>query len=395
MTLVATLASLALSLQPFAPSQQQDFGKTWSTVESAIRTRFYARISRKDEIDKLLSDAKPKATAAKTEAEFSKAVNDMIDAFKDSHFDFFTKEDQGFYVMAALLRGANAPKMPNIDAWFKPATDGYTVQMLLNGGSCEKAGIRKGDVIVRIDGQPFTPVSSLRSRVDKDAKLTVRRGSQTFEATVAVDEEIGADMFLQASKRSTRVIESGGKKIGYFHLWTQANDDFRNALSSAVYGPLRETDAMVLDLRDGFGGRPEGFADPFFRPEVQLEWKFGENAPGMKQLFGYQRPLVVLINEGSRSAKEVLSLILKSCGRATLIGSTTAGHVLGTSPMPVEDWGYLEIPMVDLITDGERLEGKGVAPHIPLPREMDENGNDLHLQRALEFLGDKLKTTSG
>jgi carboxyl-terminal processing protease len=154
-----------------------------------------------------------------------------------------------------------------------------------------------------------------------------------------------------------------------------------------VYGPLRETDACILDLRDGFGGRPEGFADPFFRPEAKLEWKSPQLS--YTELFGYQKPLVVLINGGSRSAKEVLSHILKTSKRATLIGSTTAGNVLGTFPLPISDWAYLEIPMVDVITDGIRLEGKGVAPDIAVDQEFTAEGKDLYLQRAVEFLTQK------
>jgi carboxyl-terminal processing protease len=288
--------------------------------------------------------------------------------------------------MNGLLQGTNGQEMAHIDAWFRPGKDGYTVQMVLNGGQAEKAGLRKGDLVVSIENQPFTPVQSMMPYIGKEATIRFKRGGKEFQGKVEVQQDPAMQMFLDASRRSTKVIEHGGKKIGYFHLWTQANDSFRNALSNAVYGPLSQTDAFILDLRDGFGGRPEGFADPFFRPESTLEWKMNPNAPGMKQLFGYQRPLVVLINEGSRSAKEVLSQILKSSKRATLIGSTTAGHVLGTSPMPIEDWAYLEIPMVEVITDGVRLEGKGVEPNIALPAEFDAEGNDLHLKRALEFL---------
>lgn len=282
--------------------------------------------------------------------------------------------------------------MAEIGAWFRPIPTGggYTVQMVLDGTEAQKAGLRKGDVITLINGKPFTPVASLRENLDKASKISYQRNGKTFEATVTPEEKPALKMFLDATRDSAKIIEVGGKKVGYVHLWTEANTDFRDTLASLVYGKLRDTDALILDNRDGFGGRPEGFLDPFFRPEVNIEWKFSETAPGMQQLFGYQRPLVMLINEGSRSAKEVTSMILKKSGRGTLVGSTTAGHVLGTSPFRLNDWSYLEIPIVDVIVDGVRIEGKGVEPDVKLPRESDEAGNDLHIQAALDLLGRKL-----
>jgi len=112
----------------------------------------------------------------------------------------------------------------------------------------------------------------------------------------------------------------------------------------------------------------------------------------MHQMLGYQKPLVLLINEGSRSAKEVLSYVFKKSRRATLIGSNTAGNVLGTSPMRLNEWAYLEIPMVEVFTDGTRLEGKGVAPDIKVPVETDASGKDLYVESATKFLLGKIRS---
>ena len=109
----------------------------------------------------------------------------------------------------------------------------------------------------------------------------------------------------------------------------------------------------------------------------------------MKQLFGYGKPMVLVTNGGSRSAKEVFSFLMKKSKRATLVGSTTAGHVLGTTPARLNDWAYLEIPIVDVLTDGKRIEGKGVSPDVPVKNEFDEKGKDLYIEKALEILSRK------
>ena len=364
---------------------QGDYSKTWTQVSTAIRNGFYARDTEKAELDRLLKQYGPQASAATSRAEFSKVVNTMIGDFHASHFAFLTDDDQGYYLMDALLRADRAATMPEFGAWFASGPNGNTVTMVLDGSSAQTAGLRKGDVILKVNDQLFSPIASIRPLVDVDATLTVQRGSQTLTAKVHVEKETALDMFLDASRNSTKVLERNGRKIGYYHLWTQAGNRFRDSLSGAVYGKLRDTDAMILDLRDGFGGRPEGYADPFFRPDVWLDWKSGPKED-QKELFGYGRPLVVLINEGSRSAKEVLSYILKNSHRAKLIGHTTAGNVLGTSPARINDWSFLEIPLVDVTVAGVRLENNGVTPDVPVEPQYDANGGDRVLEAALASL---------
>ncbi len=370
--------------------QPDPYSTTWDQVANAIRTRYYARDQRKAEMDALLDKYGSQAKAAHTHAEFEEAVNHMIRDFRDSHFAFLTDSDQSYYLMDGLSRGDQAREMPEFGAWFKqaspegpnPGEGGSTVQMVLNGSEAEKAGLRKGDLVMQVNARPFSPIDSLSPLVGSTVTLTVQRGAETLHPQVVVTKARALDMFLDASRASIRIIDDNGRKIGYFHLWTQASAAFRNALSDAVYGKLRETDGFILDIRDGFGGRPEGFGDPFFRPDAWLNWKYTSKS-GFQQLFGYGRPMALLINGGSRSAKEILSYLFKKSRRATLIGQNTAGNVLGTSPQRVNDWAYLEIPIVDIEIDGVRLEGKGVAPDVPVAHEFDAGGNDLDLKEAL------------
>ncbi|MBS1723674.1 MAG: PDZ domain-containing protein [Armatimonadetes bacterium] len=371
-------------------TQPTDFNapKTWETVSKRIKTMYWARNKVADKLSRLLAEAEPRATAAKDPNEFDAAMDDMIAKFGDSHFDFLTKDEQGFYLFDALSKGDKAVKMPNIGAWFKKTKDGYTVQMVLEDGPAAKAGLRKGDVVTTIDGRPFAPVAPLAASIGKTVRLEwmhPRSDGSLQQATGSADvaETQGLQMFLDASRRSGRIIEKDGKKFGYFHLWTMASSAFKDALEGFVYGKAKDTDAFILDVRDGFGGRPEGYGDPFFRPEVKLDWTIGAGG-SQKQLFGYQKPLIVIINPGSRSAKEVFSYIMKKSKRAVLVGNHTAGDVLGTSPSPVEDWAYVEIPMVDVAVDGIRLEKNPVQADVQVAREYDDNGNDLYLEKAIE-----------
>ncbi|RYD18736.1 MAG: hypothetical protein EOP88_21540 [Verrucomicrobiaceae bacterium] len=109
-------------------------------------------------------------------------------------------------------------------------------------------------------------------------------------------------------------------------------------------------DGLIVDLRGGFGG----FAEPYLNP-----------------LVAYRRPLALVVDGGSRSAKEVVSYALQSTGRARIVGTRTSGHVLGTFPRRINAWSYLEIPELDLKVNGARLEGRGVIPDVPVAAGKD------------------------
>lgn len=357
---------LAVALFAVAQVTAPDFSSAWQEVESHIRGRYYARETRKAEMDRLLKKYGPQAKAAKSELEFDSAMDAMTKEFGDSHFDFLTRAEPGYYLMDSLANGTKAAAIAHIGAWLRPEGDGMNVQMVFDGGEAEKAGFWKGDVLFAVDGSRLT-VDKLRGK--KDVQVRRRRGTEEKVITLGVKEQAGTEMFLDATKASVRVIPVNGRRIGYIHIWTMASNDFQTTLVSALKGPLKDTDGLVLDLRDGFGGRPFGYTEPFKET--------------------YKQPLVVLTNGGTRSAKEVVSHEFKRTKRGQLVGQRTAGHVLGTWPFLLKgDWAYLEIPMVEYPANGERLEKKGVEPDVLVPDEFDSEGKDLILGRGLDLLKD-------
>src|SRR5262249_36822206 len=101
---------------------------------------------------------------------------------------------------------------------------------------------------------------------------------------------------------------------------------------------------------------------------------------------GYDKPMVVLINGGTRSAKEHFACQFKKTGRATLVGTRTAGAFLGAGGFPVGKDGLLELAVGGLKLDGKRLEGGGVAPDIEVAPRDTYSAGDTQLARAREVL---------
>jgi carboxyl-terminal processing protease len=95
----------------------------------------------------------------------------------------------------------------------------------------------------------------------------------------------------------------------------------------------------------------------------------------------------MLVNNGSRSGKEILAYGFKKYKLGTLIGTKTAGAVVGGSPFLLEDGNLLYLAVIDVLVDGERLEGKGVIPDLEVPFTLEyAQGKDPQLEKSVEVL---------
>lgn len=73
-------------------------------------------------------------------------------------------------------------------------------------------------------------------------------------------------MFLDAMKASVQMIDNKGVKIGYVHVWSYAGEVYQEQLEDELNGRLRDAEALVLDLRDGWGGANPNYLWPFVAP---------------------------------------------------------------------------------------------------------------------------------
>jgi len=93
------------------------------------------------------------------------------------------------------------------------------------------------------------------------------------------------------------------------------------------------------------------------------------------------------VNHGTRSGKEILAYGFKQYDIGAVVGTKTAGAVLGGSPFLLQDSSLLYLAVVDVFVNGERLEGKGVTPDIEAPFEVEyAQGKNPQKERAIEVL---------
>jgi len=101
---------------------------------------------------------------------------------------------------------------------------------------------------------------------------------------------------------------------------------------------------------------------------------------------------VLLIDEGTTSGKEVFAHAFQRLARGPVVGTRSAGAVLGGSAFLMADGSLLYLAVLDVRVDGERLEGRGVTPEVEVPlRRPYAAGHDPQKERALEVL----RRTSG
>ncbi|HEY8369970.1 MAG TPA: S41 family peptidase [Thermodesulfobacteriota bacterium] len=370
-------------------AEARPWADEFETVWRLTRERFFDPGMRGVDWDAARTRYAERAAAAPDLAAFAEVVNEMLGELRSSHTRLYTDRDPEYYFLRAVFRDAFRTPPPEWDdaGLVTVATpEGTFVRDLLDGGPAAKAGLRVGD---RLLGH-FHPVETFEGRSGQPVTLAVQseRGGPTRRVDV-VPRRVGAQRaYLDATQASVRRIPlPGGRgEAGYVRLWALTHPRFLQVLEDALAG-FDGAHGLVLDLRGGFGGRSEDYLDLFLRSGVGRIETVDRRGRRRPFFVGWDGPMVVLVDGGTRSAKELLAWSLARAGRARLVGTRTAGAVLASRAFPIGRSALLLLAVADILADGVRLEGRGVEPHVtveaPLPFR---GGADPQLDRALDEL---------
>ncbi len=362
-------------------------------VCSSIETQFYDKNLRGINWKQLCGAYRAKLNIVKTKAEFKALVNQMLDELHASHTSYVDDTDVEYSMLSAVIsQDLQGHRIEHIGLMGHPVGTEFVISAVFDGGPAQKAGLMSGDHILSVEGKPFETAGSFKGKADVPVSVQFRRDGnsavQTASVTPATQNVVRA--FLDATAASARILTVGNRKIGYIHLWTMGNEAFKTTLDQLVTGKLHDTDGLILDLRDGYGGNPFGYTDVFFRPDVAWEQQY-HGAKPVTLHTGYDKPMVALINGGSRSAKEFFTYQLKKTKRATIVGTTTAGAFLGAGKVDIGADGILELAILGLRVDGKLLEGPGVSPDVEVPIAHAYTDQDTQMLRGEEILVDQIR----
>jgi carboxyl-terminal processing protease len=382
-----------------AGPNQAAFDQVWELV----RDRFYDPRLHGLDWQAMRVRYRPEVASARNREETAVVINAMLAELGASHTHYYTPEEPAYYQLADIFAGALERRgwgrvFPRDEVTY-PGTGTFTqaddqgrvfIAGVVEGAPAHQAGLLLGDEILSADGGLFRPVESFRGKVGVPVSLSIRRTSGGAPMAISVtpaDLHPNA-MFLRGLQASARVIGAGANaRIGYVHVWSYASRRVQSALEDLIAdGPLRDADALIWDLRDGWGGAQPEYLDLFNprAPTMQVKSRDGET--GLVDV-KWRKPVAMLINGGTRSGKEVLAYGFKEYRLGELIGNRTEGAVLAATAFLIGDDGLLLLAVEDVLVDGRRLEGVGVAPTIEVafdPRYAA--GTDPQLERAVQVL---------
>jgi carboxyl-terminal processing protease len=188
---------------------------------------------------------------------------------------------------------------------------------------------------------------------------------------------------VEAVRASARTRLAGPDlRLGYVRLYHLLSDEVVDLLAELLVSrPLVEADGIVLDIR-GRGGVPSAV-----ERTIELFDHHTKSGP----VFG--RPVVVVTDGETRSAKEVLAWSWKELALGPIVGERTRGAVIGAKFVPLPDGAWLLLAHTDMrcLTAGTVLEGRGVEPDIPVKDDLPyAAGRDLLVERAEAVLLERL-----
>ena len=228
--------------------------------------------------------------------------------------------------------------------------------------------------------------------------MLIRRTADASPQKIVVVPKIfnPATMFLDAVKDSVEVIEQDDRKIGYIHIWSYADDKYQEQLEKElVYDRLKDTDGLVWDIRDGWGGAVPTYLNIFTAPVPTITSIFRDGVARDTQM-QWQKPVVMLVNQGSRSGKEILAYGFRKYGVGQIVGSETAGAVVAGRPYIMPDGSLLYLAIANVLVDGERLEGNAIVPDVRVPLTIPyAQGVDPQKERAIKTVLEAIATPPG
>ncbi|MDD2414296.1 MAG: S41 family peptidase [Eubacteriaceae bacterium] len=319
------------------------------------------------------------------------AIKGMFDAIGDKYSAYYTKDE------FKSLMETSTGTYEGIGIVVTEDDDKNTVVVTpYKGTPAGDAGIQTGDVIIKVDGEDVTgkgsdyAVSKMRGDAGTKVNVTVKRN----------DQEISYDLERQSIDEQTVSSSVINDNVGYISIseFTQkTGDDFNSQLNDLQ---AKGITSLVIDLRYNGGGLVDSAVSVADRLLGDTEVVYTVKKDGERQDYKssgdvkFDKPIVVLVNEGTASASEILAGAIQDTGAGTLVGTKTFGKGIVQEVKSLSDGSGYKLTTAEYFTpNGRNIHGIGLTPNTVIDQNPDYKNTlsvpqdqDTQLQKALEIV---------
>ncbi len=325
----------------------------------------------------------------KTDEDARIAISTMLASLDDPYSRYLNKEE------FAEQNTSIDSKISGIGVTIYSNAGKITVLSVIEGTPAFNAGIKPNDIILSVDNQ------AVNGKDISEVAQLVRGPENSVVSMIILRDKNKFNKKIKRKEIKIKTVKSSvDKNIGYIQILSfiglSTSNEFIEALENT-----EKTEGLILDLRGNPGGLlPNAiFIANLFIPKgnlVSIVGRDGFKQDVMAQNNSYviDKPMVVLIDETSASASEILSGALKDYKKAKLIGTKTYGKGMVQQIMPLPNESGLNLTIAKYLTPlGFDINQKGINPDIEVKFTIDDikKSHDVQLERAKTVVQDSIK----
>lgn len=272
-----------------------------------------------------------------------------------------------------------------------------TVSQIYKNSPAEKAGLKKGDQYLKINGEDVTKLSAeeiskkIKGKEGKTFVLTIKRNNKEKEIKIKTGK-------VEIPSVTKEIITEKNQKIGYVALSVFASNTDEQFEKELKELEKQNINKLIIDLRYNQGGHLDtvvNIASQFLdkkNPIIQIVKKDKTEIKYPKEKNNKKYKIVVLVNEGSASASEVLAASLNEQLGSQLVGTTTYGKGTVQKTKTLPSGGVIKYTIETWKTSkGKDIDGKGINPTIEVKQsdkyyKTNDKKDDTQYQKALEII---------
>ena len=314
------------------------------------------------------------------EEEFEDNVaKEMIELIDDDYAYYYTKEEYTNW------KDSLKSSYSGIGITYTKIDGQYIVIELYPNGPAENAGMEVGDVIRYVDGESYDDINlmsdNIMGKVGTEVTITIDRDEDTFDL----------DIIRTKIDNKTVKYEILEEDIGYIDISSfgmDTADEFEKALLEFRNNSVKK---MIIDLRNNPGGLVSTCLEITDSLLPECKMLITRNKDENEEIYNSDvsttdMEYVILVNENSASASEIMSVAIKDNEGGTIIGTQTFGKGVMQENVELSDGSAIKLTTMEYFSpDGNIINKIGVTPDVIIKND-DNLENDEQMDKAIEIL---------